>query len=262
MSIKVDTKNVFRVPVVSESRHSEHFLYQLVFKSRHLPYFSVLFFFRSRHIVKNRSIFNGCFFLGLPLPDECRLLSQNTFGKCMGYFADRFTGGSMIYAILPLTEDPWQVFTLDLAINGEAFHAQIEIRYLPAPDQWVLSIWDHALGELLVNQIPLICSYEQLNDPCCRSGTCGTGRGWDRFSAFEIRTSRRRLIRQRGTLRSFRCCGAISGQGNSGFHIYLFRCFTFSAFLSRQIDSNFSYTHTFSGPRFLQRRQYRRILPS
>ena len=58
----------------------------------------------------------------------------------------------------------WQVFTLDLFIDGEAFHAQIEIRYLPAPDQWYLSIWDHALGKMLVNQIPLICSYEQLND--------------------------------------------------------------------------------------------------
>ena len=70
----------------------------------------------------------------------------------------------MTYAILPLTEDTWQVFTLDLSIDGEAFHAQIEIRYLPAPDQWYISIWDHALGEMLVNQIPLICSYEYLND--------------------------------------------------------------------------------------------------
>ena len=60
--------------------------------------------------------------------------------------------------------DPWQVFTLDLTIDGEAFHAQIEIRYLPAPDQWYISIWDHAAGEMLVNQIPLICSYEYLND--------------------------------------------------------------------------------------------------
>ena len=58
----------------------------------------------------------------------------------------------MTYAILPLTEDPWQVFTLDLTIDDEPFHAQIEIRYLSAPDQWVLSIWDHAAGELLVNQ--------------------------------------------------------------------------------------------------------------
>ena len=38
----------------------------------------------------------------------------------------------MPYAIFPLTEDSWQVFTLDLTIDGEAFHEQIEIRYLPA----------------------------------------------------------------------------------------------------------------------------------
>ena len=70
----------------------------------------------------------------------------------------------MTYAILPLTEDPWQVFTLDLSIDGEAFHAQMEIRYLTAPDQWVLSIWDHSSGEILVNQIPIVCSYGALND--------------------------------------------------------------------------------------------------
>ena len=38
----------------------------------------------------------------------------------------------MTYSILPLTDDPWQVFTLDLTINGAPFHAQVEIRYLPA----------------------------------------------------------------------------------------------------------------------------------
>ena len=70
----------------------------------------------------------------------------------------------MQYSILPLTEDPWQVFTLDLSIDGEPFHAQAEIRYLPAPDQWVISIWDHSSGELLVNQVPLVCSYTYLND--------------------------------------------------------------------------------------------------
>ena len=70
----------------------------------------------------------------------------------------------MTYSILPLTEDPWQVFTLDLAIDGEPFHAQTEIRYLPAPDLWVLSLWDHSSGELLVNQIPLVCSYGEVND--------------------------------------------------------------------------------------------------
>ena len=66
--------------------------------------------------------------------------------------------------LLPLTLDTWQVMTLDVMIDGEEFHAQTEIRYLPAPDQWVVSIWDHSSGELLVNMIPLVCSYEEVND--------------------------------------------------------------------------------------------------
>ena len=66
--------------------------------------------------------------------------------------------------LLPLTDDPWQVMTVDVAPDGEPFHAQVELRYLPAPDQWVISIWDHAAGELLVNMIPLICSRAGLND--------------------------------------------------------------------------------------------------
>lgn len=66
--------------------------------------------------------------------------------------------------LLPLTLDPWQVFTLDLTIDGAEFHAQVEIRYLPAPDQWFISIWDHSTSELLVNMIPLICSSGGLND--------------------------------------------------------------------------------------------------
>ena len=65
---------------------------------------------------------------------------------------------------LPLTSDPWQVLTMDLSIDGEEFHAQVEIRYLPAPDQWYVSIWDHSCSELLVNMIPLICSYGEPND--------------------------------------------------------------------------------------------------
>ena len=66
--------------------------------------------------------------------------------------------------ILALTSDPWQVFTQDLTLDGLVFHAQVEVRYLPAPDQWVLSIWDHSTSELLVNMIPLICSYGEKND--------------------------------------------------------------------------------------------------
>ena len=72
---------------------------------------------------------------------------------------------NLSYIELPLTEDPRQVFTTDLTIDGTAFHARIELRYLSAPDQWVISIWDHAASELLVNQIPLICSgADLLND--------------------------------------------------------------------------------------------------
>ena len=66
--------------------------------------------------------------------------------------------------ILSLTEDPWQVFTLDLEIDGQEFHAQVELRYLPAPDRWYVSLWDHASGELLVNMIPLVCSCGKIND--------------------------------------------------------------------------------------------------
>ena len=70
----------------------------------------------------------------------------------------------MNYFILPLTDDPRQVFTLDLTIDGIAFHARVEIRHLWAPDGWVISVWDNSTGELLVNQIPLICSYGEIND--------------------------------------------------------------------------------------------------
>ena len=70
----------------------------------------------------------------------------------------------MTYALLPLSSERRQVFTLDLSIDGEAFHAQVELRYLPAPDLWVVSVWDHSSGELLVNQVPLVCSYGKVND--------------------------------------------------------------------------------------------------
>ena len=69
-----------------------------------------------------------------------------------------------MYYKLPLTEDSRQVFTLDLSLGGVPFHARTEIRYLPAPDQWVISVWDNSSGELLVNQIPMVCSYGEVND--------------------------------------------------------------------------------------------------
>ena len=66
--------------------------------------------------------------------------------------------------LLSFSADPWQVLTLDVVIDGEPLHAQVELRYLPAPDQWFVSIRDHASGELLVNMIPLVCSYGEAND--------------------------------------------------------------------------------------------------
>ena len=71
---------------------------------------------------------------------------------------------TLSYIELPLTNDPRQVFTVDVTIDGAALHARVELRYLSAPVQWVISIWDNAASVLLVNQVPLICSYGELND--------------------------------------------------------------------------------------------------
>ena len=79
--------------------------------------------------------------------------------------------------LLPLTLETWQIVTLDVVIDDELFHAQVEIRYLSAPNIWVLSIWDHSKGELLVNMIPLICSYGSKNDLLKPFRTLRNGKG-------------------------------------------------------------------------------------
>ena len=71
---------------------------------------------------------------------------------------------TLSYTELPRTNDPRQVFTVDVTIDGVALHARVELRYLSAPDRWVISIWDNASSVLLINQVPLICSYGELND--------------------------------------------------------------------------------------------------
>ena len=81
----------------------------------------------------------------------------------------------MTYWYLPVSDEPRHIFLLDLAPDGIALQARVEVRYLAAPDIWVISIWDHSTDELLVNQIPLICSYGELNDllepfRCMRNG--------------------------------------------------------------------------------------------
>ena len=71
---------------------------------------------------------------------------------------------TLSYTELPRTNDPRQVFTVDVTVDSVALHARVELRYLSAPDQWVISIWDNASSVLLINQIPLVCSYGELND--------------------------------------------------------------------------------------------------
>ena len=70
----------------------------------------------------------------------------------------------MEYVTLPLTIEARQVFTLDMRIDGEPLQARVEVRYLPAADKWMVSVWDHSSGEMLVNMIPLVCSYGVVND--------------------------------------------------------------------------------------------------
>ena len=62
------------------------------------------------------------------------------------------------YSVLPLTNDPYQVFTTDVAPDGTPLHARIEIRHLRAVNRWVVSIFDHAAATLLANQVPLAVS--------------------------------------------------------------------------------------------------------
>ena len=70
----------------------------------------------------------------------------------------------MTFYALPITEGERQMMTIELAPDGLALQARVEIRYLPAPHLWVLSIWNEATGTLLINQIPLICSSVEIND--------------------------------------------------------------------------------------------------
>ena len=70
----------------------------------------------------------------------------------------------MDYQLLPSTDDPYLVFYMPASPDGHAFQAKVELRFLPAPEKWFLSISDAITGEVYVNQIPVICSYELIND--------------------------------------------------------------------------------------------------
>ena len=66
--------------------------------------------------------------------------------------------------ILQPTDDPAQSFYIPASPDGSAFQARVDLRYLTAPDLWILSISDAISAQVYVNQIPVICSYEELND--------------------------------------------------------------------------------------------------
>ena len=70
----------------------------------------------------------------------------------------------MDYLILPTIPAPYQVMYLPVSPNGHAFQARVDLRYRAAPGRWFLSISDAVSGAVYVNQIPVVCSLEKLND--------------------------------------------------------------------------------------------------
>ena len=70
----------------------------------------------------------------------------------------------MDYIILQPTNDPFQSFYLPASPDGHAFQARVDLRYLTGADLWVLSIADAVTAQVYVTQIPVVCSYEELND--------------------------------------------------------------------------------------------------
>ena len=53
----------------------------------------------------------------------------------------------MDYQLLPSTDDPYLVFYMPASPDGHAFQAKVELRFLPAPGKWFLSISDAITGE-------------------------------------------------------------------------------------------------------------------
>ena len=81
------------------------------------------------------------------------------------------------YTVLPLTNDPYQVFTLDTTIDGEPFRARFEVRYLSAPEAWAISLWDHATEEQLAGPIPLVAFFGRAAECIASAVSCAGGSG-------------------------------------------------------------------------------------
>lgn len=57
-----------------------------------------------------------------------------------------------------------QSVLLDIAPDDHAVRIRLDLQYLPVPDKWFLSLSDGTSGDLWVNRIPLIASYQICND--------------------------------------------------------------------------------------------------
>ena len=70
----------------------------------------------------------------------------------------------MDYVIFQSYPDPYQVFIFPASPDGHAFQAKVELRWLPGAGHWVFSISDAITGQVYVPNVPIICSYEEIND--------------------------------------------------------------------------------------------------
>ena len=70
----------------------------------------------------------------------------------------------MTCTVLPFTEDSAQVMTLTVNPDGFPLQARLELRWSRGANRWLLSLWDDASGELLVNTIPLQTSEGEADD--------------------------------------------------------------------------------------------------
>ena len=57
----------------------------------------------------------------------------------------------MFLFLLPVSGDPYQIMYLSVSPDNQSFLAKVELRYLPAPDRWFLSVSDAATGKEYVN---------------------------------------------------------------------------------------------------------------
>lgn len=71
----------------------------------------------------------------------------------------------MEQSVLTLNPDiRYQIVHLNIDPDGFPLRARVEIRYLNEPGLWYLSIFDAATGDSVCRYVPIIASYNDLND--------------------------------------------------------------------------------------------------